>query len=323
MTTAAPPGPAASPVMPKRPAEAVELCELLYRRIFSSGLIVVAIMAAYSAFLSTLRPEDNRVDALVVSLVLFVVAGSATLVRQSLYGRLRRHPWGIVVPALVVGAGAWAMGEPNDQAFYVITLTLGVTGLTVPFGHVLVATIVAGLGCTAPALLSATPHITSSAIAAVTIPTIFWLIIEQLARYVLRAYGESGDTAPDAADVGTGGPASGGDAASSGRSARHGAAHRAARRSPGLAWRVQRLLPRRSRSHERPVQLSARQLEVVLLAAEGLQDAEIGACLEIGEQQVRRHLRSAREKTGSATTYALMAWAVQHDLLPLDQRTGE
>lgn len=294
--------PAAGPelAMPERPAEAVELCELLYRRIFGQGLIVVAIMAAYATVLSLLRPSDNRISAVAVSVALLFITLISLVLRPGLYPMLRRHQWGIAIPALIVGGSAWVIGHPNDQMFYVITLALGVTGLTVRLSYVVAAAFVAGLGCAAPALLSDDPHVTTTAIAVLTVPTIFWLIIEQLARYVLRAYGETSEPPTEVA---------GGSDSSSRHST--GEPHRRLR-----ARRLHLLLPGPVAPPEPEVQLSARQLEVLLLCAEGLRSEEIGECLSIGKQQVRKHLREARTRTGSATTAALIAWALRHDLVP-------
>lgn len=312
---------------PERPAEAVEICELLYRGMFSAGLIVVAAMSAYAAALSLVRPEDNAVRGAVVSLVLLGLAGLAFAGRERLYGKLRRHPWGILLVGATVGLGAWIIGDPNDQIFYVAILALGVMSLTVRFPWMLAGASLAALGCTAPALLSASPHVTSTAIAAVMTPMIFWLIIERLARYILRAYGEStvssGGRAASGAPAGGAGPGStGGEGASDASEAAEDfgppAEDASGARQRRLGGRRQRTLPGPAGPRRRAARrtLSARQMEVVLLRAEGLTDAEIGACLEIGPQQVRRHLREARERTASPTTAALMAWAVGHGLIP-------
>lgn len=289
--------------MPERPAEAVELCELLYRRIFGQGLIVVAIMAAYATVLSLLRADQNRTQAVVVSVVLLGITLTSLAMRPRLYPLMRRHQWGIAVPALLVGGAAWAMGQPNDQVFYVVTLALGVTGLTVHLSYVVAAALVAGLGCAAPALLSDDPHVTTTAIAVLTVPTIFWLIIEQLARYVLRAYGETGEPP-------------------TGVAGRRDSPSRYPTGEPQRTMggrRPRLLLPGRTAPPEPEAQLSARQLEVLLLCAEGLRSEEIGESLNIGAQQVRKHLRQARERTGSTTTAALLAWALRHGLIPRPQ----
>ena len=64
------------------------------------------------------------------------------------------------------------------------------------------------------------------------------------------------------------------------------------------------------------VRLTSRQLQVILLACEGLRHNDIGACLGIGAAQVRRHLEKARERTGSASTPQLIAWAYRKGLVP-------
>jgi DNA-binding CsgD family transcriptional regulator len=64
------------------------------------------------------------------------------------------------------------------------------------------------------------------------------------------------------------------------------------------------------------VRLTTRQLEVVLLASEGLRHAEVGVCLGIGVKQVRRHLDNARTPTGTSSTPQLVTWARRSGLVP-------
>ncbi len=295
-------------VEPQRPAEVVELTEFLYRRIFSFGLIVATVMAFYAIVLSAIRPEGNGLRGVVICGAVSGLCLVALALRARWYRVLRRYPAVIAVPALVVGGASWLVGDPNDQMFYVVIIVLGVTGLTVPFGYVVGSTFIAGFGCTAPLLFSTQPGVTSSAIAAVTIPTIFWLIIEQLARYVLRAYGETAEGLPWERDGGV--PGDGG-----GTGSRSAAGSRQRWRPSLFRGRERPLLPVGGSEGDRGVNLSARQLEVVLLCAEGLDHSEIAACLEIGAQQVRKHLRLARERTGSATTAQLIAWSIRNGLV--------
>ncbi len=62
--------------------------------------------------------------------------------------------------------------------------------------------------------------------------------------------------------------------------------------------------------------LTSRQLEVMLLVAEGLKNVEIARCLDIGAAQVGRHLGNACKRANVATDAELMAWAKQHGIVP-------
>lgn len=64
------------------------------------------------------------------------------------------------------------------------------------------------------------------------------------------------------------------------------------------------------------MRLTSRQLQVILLACEGLKHAEIGECLGIGTPMVRRHLKKARQRVNVATDAELVAWAKRCDIVP-------
>jgi len=70
------------------------------------------------------------------------------------------------------------------------------------------------------------------------------------------------------------------------------------------------------RSKRTASNLTARQLEVVLLARDGLRQAEIAAALAISPRQVERHFEQARERAGAATTAQLIAMLVTRGLAP-------
>jgi DNA-binding CsgD family transcriptional regulator len=56
--------------------------------------------------------------------------------------------------------------------------------------------------------------------------------------------------------------------------------------------------------------LTSRQLQVVALLADGLRYGEVGAYLDISEQQVQRHMRNAITAPGSGNSTELVAVAV-------------
>ena len=65
-----------------------------------------------------------------------------------------------------------------------------------------------------------------------------------------------------------------------------------------------------------PSDLTPRQLEVVLLLRDGLQQPEVAEVLSISRRQVERHVAEARERTGARTAAELVARVVRDGLDP-------
>ena len=61
--------------------------------------------------------------------------------------------------------------------------------------------------------------------------------------------------------------------------------------------------------------LSARELEVMRLVAEGKTSREIATSLTISQHTVRRHLENTFAKLGVNSRAAAIAYAYKHDLL--------
>jgi DNA-binding NarL/FixJ family response regulator len=59
--------------------------------------------------------------------------------------------------------------------------------------------------------------------------------------------------------------------------------------------------------------LTARELDVVRLVAEGISNKEVAASLHLSERTVESHVRNALAKTGLTNRTQLATWARQHD----------
>jgi DNA-binding CsgD family transcriptional regulator len=67
--------------------------------------------------------------------------------------------------------------------------------------------------------------------------------------------------------------------------------------------------------------LTARQLQVVALLADGLRYREVAACLSISARQVQRHVAQAAARLGVHGAYELTAVAVSEGLVPNPARS--
>lgn len=65
-------------------------------------------------------------------------------------------------------------------------------------------------------------------------------------------------------------------------------------------------------AHRQPLPITVRELEVLLLVARGMTDAQIAAELFLSAHTVHRHVANARAKLGARSRAAAAAWAVAH-----------
>jgi DNA-binding CsgD family transcriptional regulator len=68
--------------------------------------------------------------------------------------------------------------------------------------------------------------------------------------------------------------------------------------------------------------LTARQLQVVALLADGLRYREVAACLSISARQVQRHVAQAAARLGVRGAYELVAIAVAEGMVPAPGDAG-
>jgi DNA-binding CsgD family transcriptional regulator len=283
-----------------RPAELVDISERIYRRVFGVGLWVAVGAAVFGMLSSLLQPSaDQAIGVIVCGAALSAILLVVTVDPARCYGTLRRHPATLVIPAALLAAGALLIGPHNYQLLVLMAAVVGVMGIATPLWVVLVAVLVAGVGLGAPHVISHEGDVVG-VVGVLVPPLMFWLIVDRIASFALRLHQTF--SAQDATSSTHRRPDAG-----SPSSAPHAA-------SPPAVER--RALPAPSVIVVAGTRMTSRQLQVLLLACEGLRHAEIGACLGIGTQQVRRHLRGACQRTGSQTAAQLVAWARRTQLVP-------
>lgn len=284
----------------QRPAELVDISERLYRRIFAVGLWVAAALSAFAAVSSLLQPTPgSQLRGLMVCAVCAASCCAAALRPAPVYAALRRRPALLLIAGLLLGTGAWFVGPDNFQLFLPIIAMIGVPGIATPRRIVIFAGVLAGVGLGAPQLLEGDGNL-GGPIAVLIPPLLFWLIVDRIAGFALRLHQSLGPTNERGADRWSTPP----DPDPVHREARH----RDDRERLGLpAPRVIEV---------DGVRFTARQLQALLLCAEGLTNREIGTCLEIGATQVGRHLDQARKRAGATTDAELVAWGIETGLVP-------
>jgi DNA-binding CsgD family transcriptional regulator len=291
-------------------AELVDISERIYRGVFAVGLWVAVGCTAFGVLASLLQPPGSQLRGVMVCGACLAAVIVAATHAGTLYRELRRSPWILLVFGAILGVGAFVVGPRNVQFFVPIAAIIGVLGTATPLRAVAAAGVLAAVGFGAPQIIYGRSDV-GAAIAVIVPPIMFSLIVDRIAGYALRLN-------QTLANVTTATPPSSRvtlehDDNPADPSSPH----------PGSRGREsQRGLPEPLVIEVDGTRLTSRQLQVVLLACEGLKHGEIGACLAIRAQQVRRHLDQARQRTGSDSTPQLIAWARRTGLVPRPTRDG-
>lgn len=286
----------------QRPAELVDISERLYRRIFAVGLWVAVACAMFAVGASFLQPADGQLRGVIVSAACLVAITIAAKHPAWLYGALRRHPWLLLIPAVLMGIGALAVGRYNFQLFVPMVAAIGVPGIATERRVVIVAGLLAAAGLGAPQLLRGDADL-GPVIVMLVPPLMFWLIVDRIAGFALRLHQSLGDSAL---------PAPRASRRTFGRHADEPEPCAADSHTPAKPL----ALAKAAESQVAGVRLTARQLQVIMLSCEGLEHADIGDCLGIEAASVRKHLKKARARTGSRSEPQLAAWAWRSGLVP-------
>ena len=298
-------------VLFERPAELVDVSEVIYRRVFAVGLWVAVGCTLIAMLLALLQPADSRVSGLTACAVCLAAITIAALRPRALYNQLRGHPWRLLVIGTLLGSCAYGVGSRNYELFLPLVTMIGVSGIATPLRVVLATGLIATVGLGAPQLASEDANF-AAAIVVVIPPIMFWLIVDRIAGFGLRLH-RTLINAPATAYSDPRPSDKDGDADDFEEAAPGGAPQ--ASRQPLLLPQPRTIIVAERR-------LTSRQLQVLLLACEGLRHVEIGACLGIGPQQVRRHLCAARTRTNSVSTPQLIAWARRNGLVPGSETAG-
>jgi DNA-binding CsgD family transcriptional regulator len=320
-------------------AEIVELSERFYRGSFLGITALVGVAAVAALVLLPLRAGSGGVPiAGVIGGGVLVVATPFAIWRtESLYRALRGRLCTEVGVVLFATALVAAVFPLRSQLWWPSCTLLALVAVIAPIGRVLgYCVAVLAINLLAHLLSGDLDRTPAVSIIGLWIGYIFWAltvaaITDQLAAYLMRLNTRSGPPRTAARRVvswSVDRPESGGQPGpvaetrlardpgpSSGRldpSRDHTAAA-----SDGVVGEATDLPPQGALPADgRLGRLTARQLQVLALLADGLRYREVAACLSISEGQVQRHVARAVARVGVSNAAELVAVAVSEGLVP-------
>ena len=290
-------------------AELVELSERFYRGIFVGGLCFVGMASvAALAFLPLRHSDASYTTATVVATAVLAIAAPLAVRRGGeLYRLLRRHTAAQL--ALVLLATALVVYPLHSELWWpscaLVMLVATLVPLRVALAYCLVVVLANLIAHLVWGDLSNTPpeNIIGLWIGYVCWASAFAMFPERFAAYVIRLNTASPrpDLPPRQVEVDAPVPSS---ATKSADPPETVVARMEVVPEPGIA------------GDSATRALTARQLQVVALLADGLRYDEVGACLDISERQVQRHVSDAINRLGLRNSNELVAIAVAKGLVP-------
>lgn len=290
-------------------AEVVELSERFYRGLFIGGLIFVGVASiAALAFLPLRESDAGYMTITVVTTALLVLVVPIAVWRASSLYRLLRRSQATRLAVVILAAALVAYPLRSElwwPSCALVMLVAILVPLRVALAYCLIV-LLANLAAHAVAGdLNDTPPET---IIGLWIGYVFWssafaLFTERFAAHVLRLNATSTpvklppihvDAVVDLGTVSMPFPAPMRDVS--------------AQKSAG-------------NSSDSPVagaihRLTAKQLQVIALLADGLRYVDVAACMAISERQVQRHVSDAVRRLGLRNSIELVAVAVSEGLVP-------
>lgn len=320
----------------RRGAELVGLSERFYGGVFVGGLVVVGLAALAALVLLPLRhragPEVASTPAVVATALLAAAAPLAVWRAAGFYRILRRSR--SVEVGLVLVAALLVAYPMRSELWWPSCAILMLLAILVPFRRALAyCLIVLTASFASHAAGGDLREMSAVAIIGLCIGYPFWsaavaMSTDRLATYLLRlnATRAHRHRAPRQVTSWTARPP-----ADPARTAED--ADAATNEAPRAGASSMLLIPGSDPTdtiddgEDKPTtdvvdgtaaidRLTARQLQVVALLADGLRYREVAACLSISARQVQRHVAQAAARLGVHSAYELAAVAVSEGMVP-------
>lgn len=307
-------------------AELVELSERFYRGIFVGALVFVGLASIAALALLPLRQsagEGALPPTAVVAALLVVAAPLAVWHARALYRALRRRPWLELGPVLV--AAALVSYPLHSELWWPSCALLMLVATLAPLQRALAyCLVVLAANLAAHLVAGDLPETPAVAVIGLWVGYPFWSAIfavstDRLAASILRLNAErarrrrapvrvvSWSTAPRRDPDST--PVKDTKGSAAPETSRNAAPSAEPEAGPGECGEMP--------SAEGAIQrLTARQLQVVALLADGLRYREVAACLSISVRQVQRHVSNGIARAGLRNANELVAVAVSEGIVP-------
>jgi DNA-binding CsgD family transcriptional regulator len=308
-------------------AELVALSERFYRWVFTIALGFVAISTFAALAFLPLRasPAGGRslLPAAAAAIVVLALTSVALRRGHELYLVLRRWP-ALELVAVVAAALLISVASPlRNELWWSAGAILAVIAVLVPLRRALLyCLVVLAANLAAHLATGDLPHTSTVGILGLWIALPLWtamaaVIPEHMAAHLLCL---------NAARRPAPGPVLRVDAWITTPQAAPGHADRSAQRhDPGQAHPTDHESPAPRMTTAGPCQMSrltARQLQVVALLADGHRYRGIAACLSISPNQVHRHVRNAIDRLAVNSPNELVAVAIAEGILPAPAPTA-
>jgi DNA-binding CsgD family transcriptional regulator len=306
-------------------AELVEVSERFYYRIFLCALTFVAIATIATIAFLPLRASATvgapPATAVVAGAIVLCLTLAAIWRARQLYLALRRWPQLELVPVGIAGVLMSLVSPMRNELWWSACAMLVVIATLVPLKRALLYSVGVLTANLAAHLLAGDLHSTAAVtIVGLWIGLPFWtalaaVIPERMAAHILCLNATRGSARPRAVRVNVWTKQ---DRPVADRPPT--AAPDDANQSDAPSF-VDQEVAASGGTKDPQRRLTARQLQVVALLADGHRYRSIAACLSISSDQAHRHARNAIERLGVQTTSELVALAVREGIVPATDRT--
>lgn len=333
------------PVPVRCGAELVALSERFYGGVFVGGVVFVGLASLAALVLLPFRygagSYGPSTPAVVATGVVLAATPFAVWRAAVVYRTLRRRR-SVEVGLLVVAALLVAY-PMRSQLWWPSCAILMAIAIVVPFRRALAyCLVVLAVSFASHAVGGDLHELSAEAIIGLCIGYSFWtaavaMCSDRLAAYLLRLHATASSRRPAPRNVAAwttslssdpGPAAPGPNAAHHTNAAMSGVALPIASSTAPAPRGETRVIVGQdpaTRADDAPKisRLTARQLQVVALLADGLRYREVAACLSISQRQVQRHVTQAATRLGVNTAYELVAVAVSEGMVPDHQRSRD
>jgi DNA-binding CsgD family transcriptional regulator len=308
-----------SPDLVRCGAELVELSERFYRAVFLGGLVFIGLASIAALALLPVRqsvPSGGPPPTVIATALLIVAMPLCVWRAGALYRRLLR--WPALELSLVAVAAALVVYPLNSELWWPSCAIIMLLAAVVPLRRTVAYCLIVLVANLAAHIVSGDlDHTPAVSIIGLWIGYPFWaatfaLITDRLVAHILRV-NAARPAQPEwpvrvSVWVDEASPHASGTAPPSGFDSPLDGARGSEAIDPDAygAHKTERVLER----------LTARQLQVVALLADGLRYIEVAACLSISVRQVERHVADAIDRAGVRSANELVAVAVTEGLVP-------